>query len=304
MSGVVTTGTFPKALKAGITEWVGLSYDQHPEEFSVLFDVRNSEDAYEEFQEAVGLGLASVKTEAGTISMGSFSQGINTKSTHVAYALGYKISREERDDNKYMRLSESRSNSLGFSMRTTKEIVHANKYNRAFNSSYTYGDGVELLSTANIDGAGGTFSNKLTVDADFSEAALEDLLIQIAGATNSAGLNIALQGKKLIGPRQLMFEFARVLESANQSGTANNDINAIKQMGALMDGYAINHYLTDADAWFVRTNLPNSMMSFNRTPLEIEFDNEGETKNLVVTAYERYSATCADKRGIFGSAGA
>ena len=250
---VITSGSAPKALWEGIQAWWGRDYSEHGMECRELFDIDDSSKAYEEDVEITGFGLAAVKNEGTGVSYDTESQGTVTRFTHVAYGLGFQVTREEFSDNLYTEVGEKRTQALAFSMRTTKEIVSANVYNRAFNSAYVFGDGVELLSTAHPVAAGGTQSNKLAVDADLSEAMLEDLCILIDKAQNSRGLEIAIKANSLIIPTGNKFEAHRILESLGQSGTANNDANALKDMGLFPGGVHVNHYLTDQDATFIRT---------------------------------------------------
>jgi len=196
-----------------------------------------------------------------------------------------------------------RTGSLAFSMRQTKENVVANLYNRAFNSSYTGADGVSLLSTAHPT-LSGNQANKLTTDADISEAALEDMVVLIGQAVNSRGLRISLQAQSLHIPVQLQFEAARILKSVQQNDTANNAINALKAMGAYPNGVKVNHYFSDADAWFIRTNAPEGLKLFQRTEAEFKQDGDFDTDNLKYKAYERYSTGWSDFRSLYGSQGA
>lgn len=300
---VITTGSHPKALWPGIHAWWGLEYNKHPLEWQTVFDTREaSQKAYEEDVEATGFGLAPVKGEGAAISYDSHTQGATTRYTHVVYGLGFNVTEEEEDDNLYEQLARGRTSALAFSMRTTKEIVHANVLNRAFNSSYTGGDGVELCATDHptLDG---TQANELSAGADLSEAALEDMLILIDGAKNTRGLQIGLMGTKLIIPRQLRFEAERIVNSNLRPGTADNDLNAIRSLNTLPDGVVMNHFLTDTDAWFVKSNAPNGLTHFNRRALRFEKDSDFDTSNKKHKATERYSAGWTDWRGLFGSPG-
>lgn len=304
---VETTGAHPKAFWPGVYDWFGTSYTEHPEEYPDLFDFASSSQNYEEEVEDTNYSLAPVKNEGSAISYVTSNQGYTKRYRHVAYALGTMVTHEEKSDNLYEKVGKARSRKLAFSMRQTKEVVCANVYNRAFNASYTGGDAVSLLSTAHPSLAG-NWSNKLSTDADLSEASLEDLLIQIAQATDSIGHKIALRGNKLIVPTNEMFEACRILESQLRVGTANNDVNAIRSKGLLPQGYVVNHYLTDSDAWFIRTDSPNGMRFFDReagrgTP-KFDQDNDFDTKNAKMAAYMRFSIGWTDPRGMYGSAGA
>lgn len=300
---VITTGSHPKALWPGVHKFVMGEYDEHPKEYTEIFDMEKSKMAYEEDVEITGFGLAQVKSEGGATAYDSHQQGYTTRYTHVAYSLGYMVTREEMDDNLYKSRSFKRGKMLSFSFNTTKEIVAANILNRAFTSAYAGGDGKELLATDHPSLAG-TWSNELSTPADLSEAALEDLLTQIGEATNSRGLQIAIRGQKLIVPPALAFEAERIMKSSLQNDTGNNAVNAIKSMGLLPGGVCVNHYLTDDDAWFIKTSAPNGLTGFQRTPFEFTQDNDFDTSNAKAKGYERYSFGWSDPRGLYGSAGA
>lgn len=303
MAGVITTGNHPKALWPGIKAWWGRSYDEHVVEYTDLFDTDSSERAYEEDVQVTGFGLAPVKAEGAAVSYDSESQGYVSRYVHVAYALGYIVTYEELSDNLYETVSRRRAQALAFSMRQTKENVAANVYNRAFNSSFTGGDGKELLATDHPT-LSGDQSNELSTAADLSEASIEDLIIQIMGATNDRGLKISLMPRKLIVPRQLWFEANRILGSVLQNDTANNAVNALRSTNALPEGVCVNHYLTDQDAWFIRTNVPRGMLHYQREGASFAQDNDFDTSNAKAKSYERYSFGHTDWRGLFGSPGA
>lgn len=303
MAGVITTGNHPKALWPGMHAFWGRTYNEHPMEWSQIFDEASSDKAYEEDAEVTGFGYASVKNQAAAISFDSESQGPTTRYSHVVYGLGYIVSREETEDNLYEVVSKRRIKALSFSMRATKEVVHANILNRAFNSSYTGGDGKEMCATDHPT-LSGTQSNELTAAADLSEAAIEDLCIQIMNAQNSRGLRIAIMPKKLIVPPNEAFNAERILKSSLQSGTANNDVNAIRAMGILPGGAVVNHYLTDTDAWWIKTNAPDGLRHFKRRAIELKQDNDFDTENAKAKATERYVAGWSDWRALYGSPGA
>lgn len=298
---VITTGNHPKALWPGVEAWWGLEYNKHPDETSDLFNVKTSKKAYEELVEATGFGLAQVKSQGSSISYDSAQQGAVTRAIHVVYGLGYIVTEEELEDNLYMEVSQGRVSSLAFSMMTTKNINGANVYNRAFNSSYVFGDGKELCATDHptLDG---TQSNELSVAAALSETSLEDMLVQIGQAKNSRGLQIGLRGDSLIVPVNLQFEAARILKSVLQNDTANNAVNAIKAMGMLPGGVKVNHYLTDTNNWFVRTNIATAGLTmYQRRAIAFARDNDFDTGNAKAKATERYSFTCGDFRALYGS---
>lgn len=263
----------------------------------------DSQKRYEELVQQTGFGLAPVKTEGGSVAYDSHTQGYTARGTHVAYGLGYVVTREELDDNLYSEVSMRRAGSLAFSMNQTRENVGANIYNRAFSSSYLGGDGKELCATDHPSAAGNQ-SNELSTAADFSEAALEDLTIQIMNAVDSKGLKIALMPKSLIGPNELVYEFERVLKSDLRVDTANNDINALKSMGVIKE--AINNpYLSDTDAWFVRTTgVEAGICWFDRNPVEFSKDKDFDTDNAKAKAYMRFVPFWGDWRSVYGSPGA
>ena len=302
MAGVIGTGNHPKALWPGINAWWGTSYNKHPLECMEIFDVKSSGKAYEEDVENLSFGLAPAKPQGSGVAYDSHVQGPTTRYTHIVYGLGYIVTKEEIDDNLYEKVSRDRVSSLAFSMRTTKETVSANVLNRAFNSSFTGGDGVELISTAHVTDDG-TQSNHLTVAADLSEASLEDLLIQINLMKNSRGLPIAARASKMIIPAALEFEAQRILGSVLQSGTANNDTNAVRSLGIMPKGFSVNHYLTDTDAWFIKTDVENGLTMFDRTKLAFTRDNDFDTENAKAKCIERYSVGWTDWRSIFASPG-
>lgn len=302
MSGVINTGSIAKLLWPGLNAVWGKEYVEHPVECRDLFDMETSEKAYEEEVLVPGFGLAPVKAEGASVQYDSTSQGYVSRYTHIAYGLGFIVTREAIDDNQYEKKALGSTRDLAFSFRQTKENVAANVYNRAFNSSYTGGDGKELLATDHPI-QGGTFSNELATPADLSEAALEDICVQIMNAVNDRGLKISLMPRSLIVPTALTFEATRILKSQLQNDTANNAINALRSMGMFPEGVKINHYLTDADAWFVRTNAPRGMKMFSRTAAEFAQDNDFDTSNLKYKGYERYSVGWTDPRGLYGSAG-
>lgn len=299
----ITTGTHPKLLWPGLKKIWGDAYNDKPLMFSEVFDVQTSDKAYEETQEITGFGLAPVKSEGGSISYDTTINGYTTRFTNVTYGLGFIVTEEAVEDNQYKAQAEKRTRALKRSMRHTKETVFANILNRAFNSGYVGGDGKEMIATDHPT-ANGVQSNELTVAADLSEAALEDLFIQMMNATDSRGLRIALMPRKLIVAPANAFNAERILKSALQNDTANNAINAIRSKGLLPEGAITWAFLTDADAWFVKSDINDGLMAFNRRPLDFEKDGDFETGNFKHKATERYSGGWDDWRGIWGSPGA
>ena len=300
MAGIITTGTHPKALWPGVKAWWGQVYAEHPEEYKALFDVETSKQNYEEEVQLTGFGLAPRKSEGVATAYDSEVQGFTTRYTHIAYGLGYIVTKEELDDNLYMQVSKKRAGALAMSFRQTKENVAANIYNRAFNASFLGGDGVSLCSTAHPNTSGGTWANKPTVDVDFSESALEDAIIAIHGFTDDRGLLIAVQPKTLHIARQNWFNANRVLKSVYTPGSGNNDVNVIKATNALPGGIHMNHYFTAPNAWFLRTDIREGMKFFERHTITFDQDNDFDTMNAKAKGYERYSCGWTDPRAVWG----
>lgn len=302
----INTGSFAKALWPGINKWYGETYNEWKEEYPELFDRDSSSKAYEEDVGVSGFGLANEKDEGAGLSYDTAMQGFINRYMHKTYALGFVVTQEAMEDAQYNLsvLGKKQAQALAFSMRQTKEILGANIYNRAFDSTYTYGDGKELCATDHPLKAGGTFSNELAVAADISEAALEQACIDIAAFVNDRGLAISIMPKTLIIPKELMFEAERILKSTLQNDTANNAVNALRSVGMFQNGAKVNHYLTDADAWFIRTNCPEGMKYFNRVDTDFGMDNDFDTYNAKFKARFRCSFGNTDPRGIFGSPGA
>lgn len=303
MAGVINTSSHPKALWPGIKAWWGMKYNEHAVEYTDLFDTDTSTMNYEEDVQLTTFGLVPRKTEGQPVVYDSEVQGFVTRYTHIAYALGYIVTKEELDDNLYEAVSKKRAGSLAMSFRQTKENIGANIYNRAFNATYTGGDGVSLCSVAHPNTTGGTFSNKLAVDADLSEAALEQALIDIMGFQNDRGLLIAVMPRSLHVPRQEWFNANRILKSVYQPGTANNDLNILKATNAFPEGIKINHYFTSPHAWFIRTNIPDGMKFYERVSMMFDQDNDFDTMNAKAKGYERYSFGWSDPRALYGSNG-
>jgi hypothetical protein len=300
---VINSSSFAKALFPGVNAWYGKSYGEYATEYNKLFETFKSTRQFEEDVGVSSFGLAIAKPEGAPITYDSERQAFLTRYQHVVYALGFVITREIMEDDQYDVVGQRKAQGLAYSMRQTKEVIAANVYNRAFNSAFVGGDGKELLATDHPNFAGGTWSNELAVAADLSEAALEQAHIDIGGFTNDRGLLIAAKAKTLIIPRQLAFEAKRILGSDLRVGTANNDTNAMKDMG-LVPEVIVNHYLTDTDAWFIRTDVPHGMKHFERRADAFEMDNDFDTENAKFKATARYSFGWTDPRGLFGSPGA
>lgn len=303
MAAPINTGAIAKLLKPGLNKVWGKEYTEHPVEYTDLFEVFTSDMNYEEDVMVPGFGLVPVKAQGSATPYTGLQQGPTSRYTHVAYGLGFIITREAIDDNKYEKAALGNTKTLAFSFRQTKEVVCANVYNRGFNSSYTGGDGVCLFSSAHPS-SNGNFSNVIGTAADLSEASIEDQCINIMNATDDVGKKISLMPKKLIVPTAEVFNATRILRSTGQNDSANNAINALKNMNMFSDGASPNHYLNDTDAWFIRTNAPEGMKFFQRVAAEFNSDGDFDTDNIKYKGYERYSAGWTDPRGAWGSAGA
>jgi hypothetical protein len=302
--GVINTGSHPKLLWPGVFTTWGQVYEQHAKEYTDLYDVRNSDKAYEQGVQVTPFGLAPVKAQGAPVTYDSELQGVVSTYTHVAYALGYIVTFEELRDNQYKEVATRRAEANAFSMNQTVENIAAFPYNNAFSTTYfSTADGAALVSASHVNATGGTFSNALTPAADLSEAALEDLTIQIMGTQNDTGLLINIMPESLHISRQEWYNANRILQSVLQSGTANNDINVLKATNAFPKGIKMNHYFNSPHAWFIRTNAPNGMTFFWRDEPMFDQDNDFDTKNAKAASYMRLSVGCTDPRGIFGSNG-
>lgn len=305
--GIITTSNFAKDLVPGVKTWFGTKYKEYPIEYLEIFEKMGSTKAFEEEVGVTGFGLAAVKTEGGGIAYDEQEQGFVSRYTHVTYGLGFIITREMYEDGIAVTTALRRASALAFSIRQTKEMIGANVLNRAFNSSYTMGsnsDGKELCATDHPNKSGGTWRNELATAADLSEAALEQACIDIGAFKTDRGLTIAIMPEKLIIPTALEFDAFRILESIGQSGTANNDINALRAAKKFPKGVKVNHYLTDADAWFIGTNCPDGMKYMERRADAFGTENDFDTENAKFKATFRGSFGWSDPRGIFGSPGA
>jgi hypothetical protein len=298
----INTGSFAKDLWPGVNKWYGEKYDEYPVEHLDIFDKNTSSRAFEEDVGAAMFGLAPVKAEGTPINYDDASQAFIDRYTHVTYALGFIISQEMHDDGISMVVALRRATALAFSIRQTSENVGANILNRAFNSSYTYGDGLELCSTAHVNQSGGTWANELQTAADLSEATLEQACIDIAGFTNDRGLKIAVRPQSLHIPKELVFEAQRILESSLRPGVIDNDLNALKSLG-MIPNVKVNHYLSDTDAFFIKTDCPDGMKYFERKAPTFASENDFDTTNAKFKGSFRGSWGCTDKRSIFGSPG-
>lgn len=306
MSGVITTGSFPKLLWPGLNKIWGMTYQEweNGAEWKQIFEIAKSDKNYEEDVGVTGLAMAPIKNEGDSVQYDTMKQGFVSRYQNITYALGFIISQEEIEDCQYAQMGAQRTRSLAFSMHQTREHVAANILNRAFNSSYKGGDGVSLVNSLHpIEN--GTFSNTTAFPSDLSEAALEQAAIDIWGFVDPRGNRISILPNKLLVPRQLIFEATRILKNERwRPDTANRDINAMAVLNTFSGGLIANHYLIDPDAWFVLTNCPNGLRCFDRVATEFANDNDFDTTNMKYRARARYAYGWTDPRGLYGSAGA
>ena len=292
-----------KELLPGLNALFGLEYERYDDEHTMIYETESSERSFEEEVKLSGFGAAPVKAEGAAISYDSAQESFTARYNHETIALGFSITEEAMEDNLYDSLSARYTKALARSMANTKQVKAANVLNNAFDSNFAGGDGVELCSTAHPLVAG-TLSNELATAADLNETSLEQALIDIAAFTDERGLLISTQGRKLIIPSELQFVAERLTQSQLRVGTADNDINATRNMGMLPEGYVVNHYLTDPDAFFIKTDIPNGFKLFQRSPIRTSMEGDFDTGNVRYKARERYSFGFSDPRCVFGSPGA
>ena len=299
----ITRSQLLKELEPGLNALFGLEYDRYDNEHSEIFDTENSDRAFEEEVMLSGFGQAPVKGEGAAISYDTAGEAFTARYTHETIALAFAITEEAVEDNLYDKLSARYTRALARSMSNTKQVKAASVLNNAFSSSYKGGDGVSLINSAHPTTGGGNLSNTLATQADLNETSLEQSLIDIAAFIDERGLKIALRGMKLIIPSALQFTAERILKSEQRVGTADNDINAIKTGGYMPQGFCVNHFLTDPDAFFIKTDAPNGMKHFVRSPIKTAMEGDFETGNARYKARERYSFGFSDPLGVFGSPG-
>ena len=293
-----------KELLPGLNALFGLEYNRYGEEHKEIYETETSERSFEEETKLAGFSAAPVKNEGQAIAYDNAQEAWTARYNHETIAMGFSITEEAMEDNLYDSLSARYTKALARAMAYTKQVKAAAVLNNGFSSAVTYGDGVSLFSTAHPLVSGGTNSNRPSTGADLNETSLEAAVIQIAAWTDERGLLIAAKPRKLIVPPALMFVATRLLETELRVSTADNDINAIKSNGSIPEGYAVNHFLTDTNAWFLTTDGPNGLKHFVRTPLSTSMDGDFDTGNARYKARERYSFGVSDPLGIFGSPGA
>ena len=292
-----------KELEPGLNALFGLEYKRYENQHAEIYTAENSDRAFEEEVMLSGFANAPIKAEGTSVSFDNAQETFTARYTHETLALAFAITEEAIEDNLYDRLASRYTKALARSMANAKQIKGANVLNNGFDSSFTGGDGKELFATDHPIIAG-TFRNELSTAADLNETSLEQSLIDIAAFTDERGLKIAAKGMKMIVPSALRFTAERLMKSQGRTGTADNDINAVGNMGMIPQGYRVNHYLTDTDAFYIITDVPNGMKYFDRAPLKTAMEGDFDTGNVRYKARERYSFGCSDPRGIYASPGA
>jgi len=300
----ISRAQLAKELEPGLNALFGLEYARYDNEAAEIYDTESSERAFEEEVMLAGFGSAPVKSEGSAVSFDDAQEAYTARYTMETIALAFSITEEAIEDNLYDRLASRYTKALARSMANTKQVKGAATLNNAFDSSFTGGDGLELCSTAHVLVNGNTFANEPSTAADLNETSLENALIDIAGFVDERGLKVSVRGMKMIVPPALQFVADRLLESTLRPGTADNDINAVKNMGMLPQGYVVNHYLTDTDAWFVKTDAPRGFIHFERLPMSTKMEGDFDTGNVRYKARERYSFGYSDPRCVYGSPGA
>ena len=298
-----------KELEPGLNALFGLEYARYDNEDKEIFDSESSDRAFEEEVMLAGFAGAPVKNEGAGVAFDTANEVFTARYTHETIALAFSITEEAVEDNLYDRLSARYTRALARSMANTKQVKAAAVLNNAFAAAGAAGanpggDGVSLINTQHPLQSGGFLQNRLATDSDLNETSLEQSLIDIAAFTDERGLRTAIKGMKLIVPRQLQFSADRLMNSTLRVGTADNDINAIRNMSMIPEGYVVNHYLTDADAFYIKTDCPNGFKHFVRTPLKTVMEGDFDTGNIRYKARERYSYGFSDPRCVFGTSGA
>jgi len=292
-----------KELLPGLNALFGLEYDKYENEHAEIYETENSERSFEEEVKLSGFAAAPVKNEGAAISYDSAQEAFTARYNHETVAMGFSVTEEAMEDNLYDALSARYTKALARAMAYTKQTKAAALLNNGF-TTFNSGDGVTLFSTAHPTVGGGTNRNRLSTDSDLNETSLEQAVIDIAAFTDERDLLIAARPRKLIVPPALMFVATRLLETDLRVGTADNDLNALKSNGSIPEGYRVNHYLTDPDAFFIMTDVPNGMKHFVRTPMQTSMDGDFDTGNVRYKARERYSFGVSDPLGVFGTPGA
>ena len=300
----ISRAQLAKELEPGLNALFGMEYSRYENQHSEIYTTESSDRAFEEEVMLSGFGAAPTKTEGSAVTFDDAVESFTARYNHETIALAFAITEEAVEDNLYDRLSSRYTKALARSMAHTKQVKAAAVLNNAFDSTVKGGDGKELCATDHPLTNGSTFANEPSTAADLNETSLEDALIKIAGFVDERGLKVALRGTKLIIPRQLQFTAERLMASTMRSGTADNDVNAVRSMGMLPQGYTVNDFLTDTDAFFIMTDTPRGFLHFERTPLSTNMEADFDTGNMRYKARERYSFGFSDPRCVFGSPGA
>ena len=301
----ITRSQLVKELEPGLNALFGIEYKRYENEHEQIFSIETSDRAFEEEVMLTGFGSAPVKTEGAGMAYDTALESFTARYTHETIAMAFALTEEAVEDNLYDRLSARYTKALARSMSNTKQVKAASVLNNGFTGgAFAGGDGVALMSTAHPTAMGPDFANRPVVAADLNETSLEQGIIDIASFTDERGLKVALTARKLVVPKELQFTAERLMKTVQRVATADNDINAIKSMGLIPEGYTVNHYLTDTDAFFLLTDAPNGLKMFNRSPIKTAFEGDFETGNVRYKARERYSFGFSDPRGIYGSPGA
>ena len=300
----ISRAQLAKELEPGLNALFGMEYARYDNESAEIYDTESSERAFEEEVMLSGFGAAPVKGEGSAVSFDDAQEAYTARYTHETIALAFSITEEAIEDNLYDRLASRYTKALARSMANTKQVKGAATLNNAFDSSFTGGDGKELCATDHPLVSGNTLRNEPSTAADLNETSLENALIDIAAFVDERGLKVSVRGTKLVVPAALQFVSDRLLESSLRPGSADNDVNAVKNMGMLPQGYTVNHYLTDTDAWFIKTDAPRGFIHFERMPMSSKMEGDFDTGNVRYKARERYSYGYSDPRCVFGSPGA
>ena len=300
----ISRAQLAKELEPGLNALFGLEYQRYEQEHAEIYDTENSERAFEEEVMLSGFGSAPVKSEGAAVAFDDANEAFTARYNHETIALAFSITEEAIEDNLYDRLSSRYTKALARSMANTKQVKAASVLNNAFDATITGGDGVSLCNASHPLTNGSTFRNQPSTAADLNETSLENALIDISGFVDERGLRVSVRGTKLIIPSNLQFIADRILESTLRPGTADNDINAVRNMGMLPEGYVVNHYLLDTDAFFIKPDAPRGFLHFERMPMSTKMEGDFDTGNMRFKARERYSFGFSDPRCVFGSQGA
>lgn len=300
----ISRAQLAKELEPGLNALFGMEYNRYEQQHAEIFETESSDRAFEEETMIVGFGNAKVKTEGQGVEFDNATEGFTARYSHETIALAFALTEEAIEDNLYDRLGARYTKALARSMAHTKQVKAASVLNNAFSASFTGGDGKALVATDHPLQGGGTLSNRPSTYSDLNETSLEDAIISVSTFVDDRNMVIALQGKKLVIPPQLQFVADRLLNTPGRVGTSDNDINSIKNMGMVSDGYTVNNFLTDNDAWFLMTDCPDGFKHFERSALSTSMEGDFDTGNVRFKARERYSFGFSNPRAVFASQGA